>query len=93
VDGQRRYDGTHEPAGLWSDGPSSAYQTFVLPAGEHTIAVRLSDDGQAGRYRYQASQTVTLVPGQHFVVEFDATAGGFQFAGRRVAQLTEEPSS
>jgi ferredoxin/coenzyme F420-reducing hydrogenase delta subunit len=90
VDGTPRYIGTHEPAGLWNDGPSSAHESFVLPAGTHRIDVRLGDDGKTERYRYEATRTVALQPGQNFVVEFDATAGGFQFAGERAVRSTED---
>ena len=90
VDGAPRYAGTHEPAGLWNDGPSSAYVSLVLPAGTHRIDASLGDDGKTGRYRYAATQTVTLRAGQNFVVEFDANAGGFQFDGERMARTTKE---
>ena len=32
---QPLYRGTHEPAGLWNDGPSSVYLRFEVPAGHH----------------------------------------------------------
>jgi ferredoxin/coenzyme F420-reducing hydrogenase delta subunit len=85
VDGSPRYAATHEPAGLWNDGPSSAYVRLVLPAGAHRIDVRLDDDGQPAEYRYAASRDVTLGAGQNYVIEFDSTAGGFQFGDERVA--------
>lgn len=86
LDGSPRYAATHEPAGLWNDGPSSAYVRLVLPAGAHRIDVRLDDDGQPAEYQYAASRDVTLGAGQNYVIEFDSTAGGFQFGDERVAR-------
>jgi ferredoxin/coenzyme F420-reducing hydrogenase delta subunit len=89
VDGRPRYAGTHEPAGLWNDGPSSAYVPLVLPAGTHRLDVRLRDDGDERRYGYVASREVTLAAGQNFVIEFDANAGGFVFGHARKAGAKE----
>jgi hypothetical protein len=85
VDGSPRYAATHEPAGLWDDGPSSAYVRLVIPAGAHRIDVHLDDDGQPEAYQYAASRDVMLDVGRNYVIEFDSTAGGFQFADERVA--------
>ncbi len=84
VDGQPLYRGDHAPAGLWDDGPSSVHRRFRLPAGHHRVDVRMRDDGNEGGYRYVASQDLMLEPGENFVVDFEAGAGGFVFdkAGR-----------
>jgi len=47
-----------------------------VPAGEHRIAVRLSDDVRARDHAYQREATVTLAPGQVLVIDFDAGKGG-----------------
>jgi hypothetical protein len=84
VDGQPLYRGDHAPAGLWDDGPSSVHRRFRLPAGRHRVDVRMRDDGNAGGHRYVASHDLVLEPGENFVVDFEAAAGGFVFdkAGR-----------
>ena len=79
LDGQPLYRATHEPAGLWNDGPSSVYARFEVPAGRHRLDARLRDDGSDGGFTFTASRTVELQPGQNFVVEFRAADGGFRF--------------
>jgi hypothetical protein len=79
LDGQPLYRATHEPAGLWNDGPSSVYARFEVPAGRHRLDARLRDDGSDGGFTFTASRTVELQPGQNFVVEFRAAEGGFRF--------------
>ena len=51
-------------------------ERLVVPAGEHRITVRLSDDVRARDTAYQHESTVTLVPGQVLVIDFDAGKGG-----------------
>lgn len=79
LDGRTVYRGTHEPAGLWNDGPSSVYARFDVPAGRHRLAVRLRDDGAAGRFTAEGEREVLLQPGENFVVDFRAADGGFRF--------------
>jgi len=64
------------PTGLAKDGASAVYERLVVPAGEHRIAVRLSDDVRARDHAYQREATVTLAPGQVLVIDFDAGKGG-----------------
>ena len=79
LDGQPLYRGTHEPAGLWNDGPSSVYARFEVPAGRHRLDARLRDSGAGEGFGYSATQTVELAPGENFVVDFRAAEGGFTF--------------
>ena len=64
------------PTGLSKDGASAVYERLVVPAGEHRITVRLSDDVRARDHAYQHESTVKLVPGQVLVIDFDAGKGG-----------------
>jgi ferredoxin/coenzyme F420-reducing hydrogenase delta subunit len=79
LDGQPIYRGSHEPAGLWNDGPSAVYARFELPAGRHRLAARLRDTGAASGFSFEAERTVDLRPGENFVVDFRAAEGGFTF--------------
>lgn len=79
LDGQRIYRGTHEPAGLWNDGPSAVYARFEIPAGRHRLAVRLRDDGRESGWTYEAARTVDIAAGENFVIDFRAAEGGFSF--------------
>lgn len=64
------------PTGLSKDGASALYERLVVPAGEHRISVRLSDDVRARDAGYRHEATVTLAPGQVLVIDFDAGKGG-----------------
>jgi ferredoxin/cytochrome b len=87
LDGATFYRGEHAPAGLWNDGPSSVYRRFALPAGEHRIAVRLRDSGRKSGFDYEESATVTIAPGESFVIDFQGSEGGFRLGheSRRTA--------
>jgi ferredoxin/coenzyme F420-reducing hydrogenase delta subunit len=91
LDGRPIYRGTHEPAGLWNDGPSTVYARFEVPAGRHRLAARLRDNGASSGFTAVGERTVDLRPGENFVVDFRVAEGGFQFglptqdtAGREV---------
>jgi ferredoxin/coenzyme F420-reducing hydrogenase delta subunit len=93
LDGQPIHRATHQPAGLWNDGPSTVYARFRVPAGQHRLAIRLRDSGRATGFDYADSATVLLTPGQNFVVDFRGTEGSFQFGrapahGRATQEVT-----
>ena len=79
VDGRLLYRGTHRPAGLHADGPSTIYRRFAVAAGRHALTVRIRDTGRAVGYDYEASRDLSLRPGQSFVVEFASAGTGFTF--------------
>jgi len=77
LDGAPLYRESLPPSGLSRDGAASVYRRFVVPAGTHRLAARLSDNAK-GEFNYRGEKTVTLAPAQIVVVEFHAAAG-FQF--------------
>lgn len=79
LDGQPVHRGTHVPAGLWNDGPSTVYARFPVTAGRHRLELRLRDSGRAAGFDYTGSAIATLAPGQNFVIEFHGAEGGFRF--------------
>jgi ferredoxin/coenzyme F420-reducing hydrogenase delta subunit len=79
LDGRPLYRGTHQPAGLWDDGPSSVYARFEVPKGRHRIDARLRDDGSNQGFAYAGSELVEFDSGENFVVDFSAADGGFVF--------------
>lgn len=83
LDGERLFRESLPPSGLSRDGPASVYRRFVVPAGTHRLAARLSDNAK-GEFNYSGEQTVTLAPAQVVVVEFHAP-GGFRFLHGRTA--------
>ena len=64
-------------SGLASDGTSSAYRRFAVPAGRHRLVARLRDSRRAEGFDYHGEGVFDLVPGQNLVVEFSPPAGGF----------------
>lgn len=79
LDGRLLYHGTHRPAGLHGDGPATIYRRFAVPAGAHTLTVRIRDTGRTAGYDYEASRDVGLKPGQSYVIDFASAGTGFVF--------------
>lgn len=75
-DGELLYRGSHAPAGLWNDGPSTVFERFAVPAGEQTLTVRLRDSGRTEGFDHEQTTRVSLLPGQNLVVQF-RTGEGF----------------
>jgi coenzyme F420-reducing hydrogenase delta subunit len=75
LDGELLYRGKHEPAGLWDDGPSTVFESFVAPAGRHALVVKLRDTGRATGFDYEKTIGVDLAEAQNFVIEFRANEG------------------
>ncbi len=69
------YQGMEQPTGLWKDGPSNAYQKFVVPAGHHQLTVRMRDSGRESGFDYVHSEEIELQPQQNFVIGFRSTKG------------------
>jgi hypothetical protein len=67
------------PAGLHHDGASAVYRRFPVRAGRHQLVARLRDSARTEGFDYERAAQVELVPGQNFVVDFRAEAGGFIF--------------
>jgi hypothetical protein len=67
------------PTGIAGDGPSRAYQRFVVPAGNYAVAVRMRDTRRTEGFDHARSGTVTLVPDQTFVIDFRGERGEFLF--------------
>ena len=65
-----------KPAGFSSDGPSSFYETFIVPAGLHRLTLRLRDKGDSG-FSFEATQEIKIMPRQVVAAQFDPTKGGF----------------
>ncbi len=76
LDGNSVLNRAAPPGGLSRDGASSIYERLVVPAGEHRIEVRLTDDVRPGAVAYHREATVQLAPGQVLVIDFDPTRGG-----------------
>lgn len=80
LDGETIYAAELRPSGIAGSGPSRIYKRFTVPAGEHSISVKLRDNPDiAPGYTHQAATRIALVPAQSFVIDFKSEAGGFVF--------------
>ena len=79
LDGAPLYRHEATPSGLRSDGASTVYQRFPVQAGEHRLAVRLSDTVREPGFNFVRERTLTLAPSQVLVVDFSAEKGGVIF--------------
>lgn len=77
LDGAVVYAEHLPPTGLSGDGPSRAYQRFVVPAGRHEIVLRLRDTDRADGFDHETARTLTLAAGQSLAIDF--FPGGFRF--------------
>jgi hypothetical protein len=79
LDGRTIYRASLPPGGISGDGPARVYQRFLVPAGAHTLAVRMRDTPRSEGFDYARSDNVVLSPDQNFVVDFRPEALGFVF--------------
>lgn len=79
LDGKPLFKAELPPAGLSRDGASTVYRRFTVSAGQHHLRARLRDSVRVPDFNYMKEADVTVVPGQVFVVDFNARAGGFVF--------------
>ncbi len=79
IDGSTIFTADLPPSGIAGDGPSRVYKRFVLPEGEHKLAVRLRDTIRTEGFDQSAERDVVLAPGQNFVIDYVPVAGGFVF--------------
>jgi len=79
LDGEILYRDELPPSGLSSDGASTAYRKFPVPAGTHRLVARLRDSRRKDGFDYEKAATITLTPLQNFVIDFRPELGGFLF--------------
>jgi hypothetical protein len=79
LDGRTIYSASLPPSGLSGDGPSRLYRRFVVPAGPHTVEVRMRDTPRREGFDHAKSGTIVLAADENFVIDFRAEAQGFVF--------------
>ncbi len=75
VDGAPVYAAQTAPSGLAGSGPSRIYERLLLPAGSHSLTVRMRDNPATEGFDYAAERQVDLRPGQSFVIDFRNDVG------------------
>jgi hypothetical protein len=74
IDGTSVFAADVPPSGIGRDGPSRVHERFVLPVGDHQVAVRLRD--RAGEdFTWHAERAVHVGPADHRVIDFRAGSG------------------
>ncbi|MBF0333027.1 MAG: hypothetical protein HQL40_05170 [Alphaproteobacteria bacterium] len=71
LDGRTVISASAPPAGLSRDGASRHYVRLNLPAGPHSLTVRMRDSGRTEGYDHQLAAEVTLEPRQILAIDFD----------------------
>ncbi len=79
IDEMPVYRETIPPSGLARDGAATVYRRFPVAPGEHIITLSLRDSRRESGFDYERRETINLVPGQNFVIDFRKDAGGFVF--------------
>jgi hypothetical protein len=79
LDGSNIYRANLPPTGIAGDGPSRAYQRFILPAGSFEVAVRMRDTPRSEGFDYVRTERISLAPDQMFVIDFNSVAREFVF--------------
>jgi hypothetical protein len=79
VDGRNLYRADLPPTGIAGDGPSRAYQRFVMPAGDYEVAVRLREKAATQGFDHARKGRITIAPDQMFVIDFRSETGEFIF--------------
>lgn len=77
LDGRVLLARTFPATGIMKDGPSYAYETFLVSPGSHKIVVDMRDSLRAEGFDYTFSRDLTLDPGSVAVIDFDNARQSF----------------
>ncbi len=77
LDGHELYHAVLPPTGLFSDGPSRAYEKFQVSPGRHELEAKLRDTDRSEGYDYDKEVDIDLKPLQSLAIDFRAETGGF----------------
>jgi hypothetical protein len=78
LDGKEVFQAVVSPSGLKKDLASTVYQRFPVPAGQHQVVARLSDQ-PSGEFNHEKEAVLELKPGAALVIDFRLDQGGFLF--------------
>jgi hypothetical protein len=76
LDGRTLIDESFAPGGLARDGAAAAYRRIAIPAGAHTVRVRVADDARRPESGHVREQAVQLAAGQVLLIDFNPQRGG-----------------
>jgi hypothetical protein len=78
VDNELVYRDFLPPSGIAGDGASTAYQSFPVEAGPHSLEARLRDSRREQGFDWTMARKVEVRPGKSVVIDFRAETGGFK---------------
>ena len=70
LDGESLYRASVPASGLHSDGVSSMYRRFTIPAGKHHLQLLMNDDVAVEDHIWRLEQDIELQPAQVMVASF-----------------------
>lgn len=79
LDGKPLFEGSALPAGLSKDGLSTLYRRFEVPAGEHTLSVKMNDNVNIPDFNHVREEKINLKPAQILVIDLRKDRGGIVF--------------
>ena len=79
IDGKRAFEKTVQATGIAKDGIAALYKRIELPAGEHQLTVRMSDNARKEGFPFVKDEKIVLKPQQVLVIDFNPDKGGLFF--------------
>jgi hypothetical protein len=77
LDGELLIEEVAKAPGVYNDLGIDVYRSAKVPAGEHTLAVRMNDNMHVEGPMYTHEETVNLEPAQLLVIDFNSETGSF----------------
>ena len=75
LDGEVVFSESLNPPGLFGDGGVDVFYSATIPAGEHTLSLRMNDSVRIEGFNHTLEQTVTVESRQILLVGFDQKQG------------------
>ena len=75
LDGQKIYDKSLNPPGLYGDGGVDVYYSEKIPAGKHHFEINMNDSVRKQGFNHTFAQDINVKPAQIFLVGFDLEKG------------------
>jgi hypothetical protein len=77
LDGKTIYSKTYLPPGIFNDGSVNLYYNSKVPAGKHTLEIKMDDSVRKEGFNHTLEQEITIAPQQILLIEFEPLKGFF----------------
>jgi hypothetical protein len=71
------YSKTYQPPGIFNDGSVNLYYNSKVPAGKHTLEIKMDDSVRKQGFNHQLTQDIDIKPAQILLIEFEPLKGFF----------------